>query len=126
MPTHEDKAVRQLFLRQLCQIHDLRDIRQIIASERNGVGLPSPDECFIVFPRISLQVDQTDIVSRLAARLRHHLEAERFQTQINLGVHEWTGMDCEEFHCRKPPSIARWARTLVFQGYERQAGPVDY
>src|SRR6185295_18340384 len=39
----------------------------------------------------------------LAGCLGYHLESEWFQAEINLGVHERAGVNCEEFHFLKPP-----------------------
>jgi hypothetical protein len=43
MAPDKNKRVRQFLLGQLRQIHDLRNIRQVITAERHGVGLPGPD-----------------------------------------------------------------------------------
>src|SRR5262245_46100450 len=37
-------------------------------------------------------------MSRLAGSLCYHLEAEWFKTQVDLVVHQWARMNCEEFH----------------------------
>ena len=105
MSPDKDEGLRQLLLRQFRKIHDLRNIGQIVTAKCDCVGFPGADQRLVVFPGVCLQIDQPNIVPRLAARLSYHLEAERLQAQIDLGVHERTGMNCEELHEPKPPRL---------------------
>jgi hypothetical protein len=40
-----------------------------------------------------LQIEQLDLVTGEAGRRGHQFEAERFETQVDLGIHERTRMN---------------------------------
>ena len=103
MSPHENKDAWYFLLGEFGEIHNLRHVRQVVAPECHGVRRPGSDERQIVFPRFYLQVDQADVMSCLAGGLGYHLESEWFQAKIDFGVHERTGMHCEESHFLNPP-----------------------
>ena len=47
-----------------------------------------------------LEIEEAHVVTGGPGRRRHPLEAERLEPQIDLGVHERTGMDEEDTHGR--------------------------
>jgi len=112
MSPHENEDVWYFLLSDLGEIHDLRDIRQVIAPERHGVRLPGFDERQIVFPRFYLQVNQANVMSYLAGSLGYHLESEWFQAKIDLCIHQRTRVNCEESHVLNPPLRKMWALVL--------------
>src|ERR1700739_1078295 len=51
-----------------------------------------------------LQVEEPTLVARFARGLRHQLEPQRLKAQIDLRVHQRTGMYEENFHLVLQPS----------------------
>src|SRR5215467_4806997 len=83
---------------QLCEAHDLRDIRQVVAGERDDVRPPVVDETEVILMRGGLQVDQPHLVAGPADGRGHQLEPERLQPQKDFRIHKGAGVDRENSH----------------------------
>ena len=94
----EDEGVRQAPLGGLGQIDDLRQIRQVVEGKCNDLRLPALHGAEVAPLRFDLQVEQAHLVAGLAHRLRHQLQAQRFQAQEDARVHQRAGVNRENSH----------------------------
>ena len=69
-----------------------------VEQEADRVGLEVREEAPVVVVAEDLQIQQPDIVTRRAHGSRHAIEAQGFETQVELRVHERAGMDEENSH----------------------------
>jgi len=84
MPADADERLRETGLRLFGKIGDLRDVRQIIAGERNDVRPPAFEHPEIGAAVLDLQIDQLDRMSRLPCRLGDEFKADRLKAQKEL------------------------------------------
>ena len=93
-----DKGARHQVARSAGEIDDFRKVCEIIAAERDRVRLPALEQPEKILMGFALQVDQPHRVAGLSRGRGDKLQTERFETKINLRVHEAAGMNGEEFH----------------------------
>src|SRR5262249_49199447 len=81
----------------------LRNVREIVAGERDRVGLPVPEPALEGAMTFDLQIDEAHLVARAARGFRGKLEPERLQAQEHLRVHERSRVDREDLHRSTSP-----------------------
>ena len=94
----ENEGIGKLRARSLREIEDFRDVGEVIARERDDVGLPLIDDAKIIALSFRLEIDQLHLVPRVADGGRDEFQAQRLEPQVNLGIHEAARMDSEDLH----------------------------
>jgi hypothetical protein len=100
--TGEEETFGETAARLDGEIGNFRNVGQIIQGIAHGVGFPFVEETEIVRVLEDLEVEQADAVARFARGLSDEFEAEGFQAEIDLRVHETTGVDEKNFHTVLP------------------------
>ena len=98
MATDKQETARVRGLDRLRQIDDFRYVGQIVAGEAHRIGLPVRYQAIEVAVRLHLEIDQTDVVARIARDRRDHFESEWFKAKEHPGVHQAAGMNSKDFH----------------------------
>jgi hypothetical protein len=98
MASDEDDGVGQELLGELCEIHDLGNVREVIAGEADRTGSTLKEQTDEVFARLYLQIDQGDAVTGLPCSRGDELEPQGLKAEVNLGIHERTRMDEQKIH----------------------------
>jgi hypothetical protein len=97
---NEDEASRQPQLRDPGEVDDLRHVREVVAGERDRVGLPIPKPALEGAVALDLEIDEAHLVARAPRGLGRKLETERLQAKKYFRVHERSRMDREDLHER--------------------------
>ncbi|GAA4495044.1 hypothetical protein GCM10023158_14320 [Gluconacetobacter tumulicola] len=84
--------------RPTAQIDNLRHVGQIVSGKTDSVGPEILDHAPIVAVGFHLQINDLHFVPGLSGRACHQLQAQRLQSQEDLGVHQRAGMDGEYSH----------------------------
>jgi hypothetical protein len=98
MSTNTDECLRQQGTRSASEINDFGNVREVINGKRDNVRLPALDQAEKILLRLALQIDETNRVTAMPRGSSNKFEAERFETKIDLRVHQAGGMNGQEFH----------------------------
>src|SRR6516162_9007806 len=110
MPSDADERLREAGFGRLGQIHNLGDVRQIIAAEGDDVGPPAFEHSEVSALVLDLKIYQPDRIPRPTGRLGHEFETDGLQSQEDLGVMEDPGENAEKPHNNPPLAIVRRSR----------------
>ena len=94
----EDEAVAAPALGRLRQIDDLGHIGEVIHREADDLGPEALELPRVIPGREGLQVEEPDIVPGRSDGGRHPLQPQRLETQVQLRVHQRTGMHEQHSH----------------------------
>ena len=122
----EDEAARTSALRLLGEVQHLRDVRQVIQREADGVRGEVGELAIVVAVSEDLQIEQAHVVAGRAHGRRHALEPDRLEPQKDLRIHQRTGVHEQDFHralLYSPSSRALWARAIAPSGPTRSPSP---
>ncbi len=92
--------LRQQALGCLGEIDDFGDVGQVVAGEGDRVGAPGAYLGEVGAVVLGLQVHDADGVPVPLGGGGHQFQAERFEAEKHLGVHERTGVDGQQLHLR--------------------------
>src|SRR4030095_13748417 len=98
MSTNTDECLRQQDTRSTREIYDFGNVCEIIDGKRDDVRLPALDQAEKIVLWLALQIDETDRVTAMPRGSSNKFEAERFETKIDLRIHQTAGMDGQKFH----------------------------
>src|SRR5215471_4749629 len=105
VPADADKRLREAGFGRLGQIHDLGDVRQIVAAESDDVGPPAFEHSEVGAVVIDLKIYQPYRMPRPTGRLGHEFETDGLQSQKDLGVMENAGENAEKPHSNPPTAM---------------------
>jgi hypothetical protein len=95
---HEEEAARHPGLGGPGQVDHLGNVCQVVEAEPDGIRLPGFQEPEIVLVTEDLQVEDADVVAGPAGGRRHEFDAQGFEPEIDLRVHETAGVAAEDLH----------------------------
>lgn len=98
MPTDTDECFRQEGMRSTSEIDDFWNVSEVINRERDDIRSPTVNETQKILLRFALQIDQANCVTGAPCRCGDKFESKRFESKIDLRVHQTAGMNREEFH----------------------------
>src|SRR5215469_14140937 len=110
MPADADERLWEAGFGRLGQIHDLGDVRQIIAAESDDVGPPAFEHSKVGAVVLDLKIYQSDRMPRPTGGLGHEFETDRLESQKDLGVMENAGENAEKPHSNPRLVIMRRSR----------------
>ena len=102
MPADADEHAGKARLGGLGEIDDFGNVRQVVAAEGDGVGLPALDRAEIGALVLDLEIEQAHRMAGLPRRRGDELEADRLEPQEYLRIGHRAGMDAEQPHQNSP------------------------
>ncbi len=94
----EHEAVRQLLLHPLGEPDRLGDVRQVVQRDPERLRAERPHLVAQPPHAQHLEVDHPDLVTRLTGGAGHPLQAQGFEPEEDLGVHQGAGVDEQQAH----------------------------
>src|SRR6266540_3197033 len=98
VPTREDEALRRSRARGLREVDHFRDVREVVQREADRLRLPLVEEAEVVGVLEALEIEEADLVASPSHRLRHQLETQGLQPEVDPRVHQGAGMDEQDSH----------------------------
>jgi hypothetical protein len=106
VPSHQHPAVGQAFLGEAREIDHLRDVGEVVEREAHDLGSPPGDPRLEMAALEDLEVEDVDLVARRLDRARHPLDAERLETQVDLGEEQRARVDEQYAHRTSSGALA--------------------